>query len=77
MSVSKPLNRCICGSMVERHKDSNGKYFVYCETCSLAFGINLETCQMYLPGTGDAIFETAEQARLAWNAWTMLKEEED
>lgn len=72
----KPLKRCHCGDKVERHKDTNGKWFVYCSNCNLAFGIKLETCQMYYPGTGDAIFDTAEQARLAWNDWTELGEAE-
>jgi hypothetical protein len=64
------MKKCLCGNIAERHKDSNGKWFVYCENCSLAFGIDMKPCEMYLPGTGAAVFDTAEQARLAWDDWT-------
>lgn len=70
MDEAKKLNRCICGDLVERYKDNNGKWFVYCSNCNLAFGVKLKECQWLSPGEHDAVFDTAEQARLAWNEWT-------
>lgn len=73
--MSKPLEYCICGSRPERHQDANGKWFVYCEECALAFGLKIEPCETYIPGTGEAIFDTAEDARAAWDEWVASAEE--
>lgn len=69
------LKPCRCGSLVERHMDDKGKVFVYCSDCGLAFGISLDCCAPF--STGEAIFETAEQAAAAWNDWITGGENDD
>lgn len=75
MALCKP---CLCGSKVERHQSKNGKWFVYCSDCQLAFGIELGICETLDPQKVGGMFDTAEQAKENWNNWiSNLKNEED
>ncbi len=61
------LKPCRCGNLVERHRDDKGKTFVYCSDCGIVFGVQLDCCAPF--STGEASFDTPEQAAITWNNW--------
>ncbi|WP_164169641.1 hypothetical protein [Ruminococcus flavefaciens] len=61
------MKRCRCGEHVERHQDDKGKWFVYCSDCGLVYGVWLNCCEPFSKGV--AVYDTAEQAAIAWNEW--------